>query len=63
MNPGESINGKTDNRFTAVFNPSTIGNYTVIATVYYGITNASAGNASYQADLASQKTFNFTVVA
>ncbi len=61
--PGAMINGKTDPRFSASFNPA-LGSYTVTATIFFSpsVVQPPIGDPSFKPDLASEKTFSFTVV-
>ncbi|HZD12796.1 MAG TPA: PKD domain-containing protein, partial [Candidatus Binatus sp.] len=59
--PGQSINGKQDARFSAIYLPTAAGVVTVTATIYYSIVNAPIGNSVYLADLSTSKSFTFRV--
>jgi len=61
LSPGQSINGKQDSRFSAVYHPTTVGVNSVTATIYFSVTNAPIGDSVYVADLASSITFAFRV--
>jgi len=63
LSPGQTINGKTDTRFSATFTVA-LGAYTVTSTIYYSasIVQPPLGDPSFKPDLPSQKTLTFTVV-
>jgi len=60
LTPGQSINGRLDNRFTASFN-ALPGRTNVTATIFYSALSSTIGDVSFTPDTASAKTFSFRV--
>jgi len=61
LTPGQSINGRVDNRFTASFT-TLPGRTNVTATIFYSSISSTIGDLSFKPDTASAKTFSFNAL-
>jgi len=61
LQPGQSINGRLDNRFTASFT-TLPGRTNVTATIFYSSVSSTIGDVSFTPDTASAKTFSFNML-
>ncbi len=61
--PGQTVNGKSNLDFSAVFTPPSTGSYSVTATLYYSasVLAPPIGDPSFNPDVTSAKTFSFSV--
>ncbi len=64
LTPGQTVNGKSNPSLSAVFAPPSTGIYSVTATLYYSasVLAPPTGDPLFTPDIASAKTFSFSVV-